>query len=141
MTKRELIEQVILAKAELPRSEVEGLVNAVFDALAGSMVRGERIEIRGFGSFIVKNRDARTGLNPKTGATVEVPAKRVPFFKAGKELRERVDAKSDPGAAAVGTDAPATTAASIPTGPAETAKATDSPETPDTSGTSEGEAL
>ena len=72
MTKRELIEQVISAKAELPRSEVEGLVNAVFDALAGSMVRGERIEIRGFGSFIVKDRDARTGLNPKTGATVEV---------------------------------------------------------------------
>ena len=93
MTKRELIEQVIAAKSELPRGEVEGLVNAVFDALAGSMVRGERIEIRGFGSFIIKNREARTGLNPKTGAAVEVPAKRVPFFKAGKELRERVDAK------------------------------------------------
>lgn len=135
MTKRELIEQVISAKAELPRSEVEGLVNAVFDALAGSMVRGERIEIRGFGSFIVKDRDARTGLNPKTGATVEVPAKRVPFFKAGKELRERVDAKSDLGAPSVTTDAPTTSAETIPTGPAET------PKTADTSDTSEGEAL
>jgi len=138
MTKRELIEQVILAKAELPRSEVEGLVNAVFDTLAGSMVRGERIEIRGFGSFIVKNRDARTGLNPKTGATVEVPAKRVPFFKAGKELRERVDAKSHPGAATATTDAPATTAATVPTvptGPTETPTTLDTPDTP------EGEAL
>ena len=95
MTKRELIEQVIAAQADLPRAEVEGLVNAVFETLSGSMVRGERIEIRGFGSFIVKNRDARTGLNPKTGASVEVPAKRVPVFKAGKELRERVDAETE----------------------------------------------
>jgi integration host factor subunit beta len=103
MTKRELIEHVIALQADLPRTEVEGLVNAVFETLSGSMVRGERIEIRGFGSFIVKKRDARTGLNPKTGASVEVPSKRVPFFKAGKELRERVDAE----VVAPTTDAPA----------------------------------
>ena len=92
MTKRELIEEVVAAQPQLPRAEVEGLVNAVFDTLAGSLVRGERIEIRGFGSFVVKRREGRMGLNPKTGESMEVPAKHVPFFKAGKELRERVDA-------------------------------------------------
>ena len=91
MTKRELIEEVINSKGHLPRREVEALVNAVFGSLTDALVRGERIEIRGFGSFIVKRRNAREGLNPKTGEVVSVNAKRVAFFKAGKELKARVD--------------------------------------------------
>ena len=93
MTKRELIEEVINSKSHLPRREVEALVNAVFGSLTEALVRGERIEIRGFGSFVVKHRQAREGRNPKTGALVPVHAKRVPFFKVGKELRLRVDGK------------------------------------------------
>lgn len=93
MTKRELIETVADARPHLPRRDVETLVNAVFKALSEALTRGERIEIRGFGSFIVKRRNAREGLNPKTGEVVSVAAKRVPFFKAGKELKLRVDRK------------------------------------------------
>jgi integration host factor subunit beta len=91
MTKRELIEAVINARTSIPRREAEALVNSVFASLAEALARGERIEIRGFGSFIVKRRNAREGLNPKTGEVVSVMAKRVPFFKAGKELKQRVD--------------------------------------------------
>ena len=93
MTKRELIETVANARPLLPRRDVETLVNAVFKTLSEALTRGERIEIRGFGSFIVKRRNAREGLNPKTGEAVSVSAKRVPFFKAGKELKLRVDKK------------------------------------------------
>jgi len=93
MTKRQLIEAVADARQDLPRRDVETLVNAVFKTLAEALTRGERIEIRGFGSFIVKRRNAREGLNPKTGEVVSVAAKRVPFFKAGKELKVRVDRK------------------------------------------------
>jgi integration host factor subunit beta len=91
MTKRELIEEVANALSHLPRREIEVLVNGVFGSLVDALARGERIEIRGFGSFIVKRRNARAGLNPKTGDVVTVRAKRVAFFKAGKELKERVD--------------------------------------------------
>jgi len=91
MTKRELIEEVVNARSHMPRREVEALVNGVFGSLADALARGERIEIRGFGSFIVKRRNAREGLNPKTGEVVTVNAKRVAFFKAGKELKQRVD--------------------------------------------------
>ena len=93
MTKRELIEEVVNSRSHLPRREVEALVNGVFGSLTEALARGERIEIRGFGSFIVKRRNAREGLNPKTGAVVSVHAKRVAFFKAGKELKQRVDAR------------------------------------------------
>lgn len=96
MTKRELIETVANARPHLPRRDVETLVNSVFKTLAEALTRGERIEIRGFGSFIVKRRNAREGLNPKTGEAVSVAAKRVPFFKAGKELKLRVDRKPGP---------------------------------------------
>jgi len=99
MTKRELIEEVVHARTDLPRREVEALVNGVFETLSEALARGERIEIRGFGSFIVKRRNAREGLNPKTGAVVEVHAKRVAFFKAGKELKQRVDSRPIDGAA------------------------------------------
>ncbi|HZR83106.1 MAG TPA: integration host factor subunit beta [Candidatus Binatia bacterium] len=91
MTKRELIEEVVNTRSHLPRREVEALVNGVFGSLTDALARGERIEIRGFGSFIVKRRNAREGLNPKTGEVVSVNAKRVAFFKAGKELKQRVD--------------------------------------------------
>ncbi len=94
MTKRELIEEVVHVRSALPRREVEALVNGIFDTLAEALARGERIEIRGFGSFIVKRRNAREGLNPKTGQAVSVEAKRVAFFKAGKELKLRVDSGS-----------------------------------------------
>ena len=96
MTKRELIEAVITARTSIPRREAEALVNSVFASLAEALARGERIEIRGFGSFVVKHRQAREGRNPKTGALVPVAAKRVPFFKVGKELKLRVDGKPVP---------------------------------------------
>jgi integration host factor beta subunit len=115
MTKRELIEAVINERSSIPRREAEALVNSVFASLAEALARGERIEIRGFGSFIVKRRNAREGLNPKTGEVVSVMAKRVPFFKAGKELKQRVDrqptefvAPAQVAAAAVTAPAPAT---------------------------------
>jgi integration host factor subunit beta len=69
------------------------IINAIFDSMVEALAQGDRIEIRGFGSFVVKNRRARPGRNPKSGALVSVAAKRVPFFKVGKELRLRVDGK------------------------------------------------
>ena len=72
--------------------DTEVVVNTIFDAMTEALRRGERIEIRGFGSFQVKVREARDGRNPKTGEMVNIPAKRTPFFKVGKELKEMVDA-------------------------------------------------
>ena len=74
-----------------PVSDAEVIVNSVFDSLIAALQREERIEIRGFGSFVVKHRRARDGRNPKTGEVVSVSSKRVPFFKVGKELRVRVN--------------------------------------------------
>lgn len=91
MTKRELIEEVAQLYPRFSRREAEVMVNAVFDSMAEALAKGERIEIRGFGSFFVKQRAARTGRNPRTGAVVAVAAKKVPLFKVGKELRLRVD--------------------------------------------------
>ncbi|OFV90570.1 MAG: integration host factor subunit beta [Acidobacteria bacterium RBG_16_68_9] len=91
MTKRDLIEELVRRYPRFSRRDAEVMVNAVFDSLADAMRRGARIEIRGFGSFVVKHRLAREGRNPKTGLRVSVEAKRVPFFKVGKELRLRVD--------------------------------------------------
>ena len=93
MTKRGLIDEVVKRFPRFSRREAEVMVNAVFDSLTSALTRGERIEIRGFGSFVVKHRQAREGRNPKTGALVPVAAKRVPFFKVGKELKLRVDGK------------------------------------------------
>jgi integration host factor beta subunit len=118
MTKRELIEAVINERSSIPRREAEALVNSVFASLAEALARGERIEIRGFGSFIVKRRNAREGLNPKTGEVVSVMAKRVPFFKAGKELKQRVDRQPEEEfaapAAPPAAPAPATAVAAAP---------------------------
>ncbi len=116
MTKRELIEAVADARQNLPRRDVESLVNSVFKTLSEALTRGERIEIRGFGSFVVKQRNAREGLNPKTGATVRVAAKRVPFFKAGKELKLRVDGKPGGGRAEMDRAASVSQAQSAVTG-------------------------
>jgi integration host factor subunit beta len=108
MTKHELIDEVARLYPRYSRRDAEVIVNAVFDGMADALHQGNRIEIRGFGSFVVKSRDARHGRNPKTGRLVAVPAKQVPFFKVGKELRLRVDARPDtPGASSEApTDAP-----------------------------------
>jgi integration host factor beta subunit len=91
MTKRELIDEVNRRFPHLSRFDSEVIINSIFDSMVNAMEQEERIEIRGFGSFVVKHRRAREGRNPKTGAMVSVSAKRVPFFKVGKELRLRVN--------------------------------------------------
>jgi integration host factor subunit beta len=90
MTKSELIETVA-NKLKLPKGKAELIVNCVFDSMEASLKRGERIEIRGFGSFEIRNYKAYEGRNPRTGAKVQVRPKRLPFFKVGKELKERVN--------------------------------------------------
>jgi integration host factor subunit beta len=91
MTKSDLIEHLCQAE-KLPKGKAEMLVNAIFDCMEESLRRGERIEIRGFGSFEIRQYKPYDGRNPRTGAQVSVKAKRLPFFKAGKELKERVNA-------------------------------------------------
>ncbi|MBL8787084.1 MAG: integration host factor subunit beta [Deltaproteobacteria bacterium] len=91
MTKSQLIDAIVQKKAGLPRKTVEQAVNAVFDEMVGAMKRGERIEIRGFGNFTVRKYKPYTGRNPKTGQSVSVEAKQMPFFKVGKDLRERIN--------------------------------------------------
>ena len=93
MTKRDLIDEIVKLYPAYSRRDAEVIVNAVFDSMTEALCNGERIEIRGFGSFVVKDRRAREGRNPKTGEIVAVAAKRVPFFKVGKELKQRVDHK------------------------------------------------
>lgn len=91
MTKSELIERLSNNRPDLPFKVVEEAVNEIIDLMTTTLAEGRRIEIRGFGSFCVRVRPAREGRNPKTGKPVRVPEKRVPHFKAGKELRERVN--------------------------------------------------
>ena len=91
MVKSELITLLAQKNGRIPRNEVEIIVNTIFDSMAQALEKGDRIEIRGFGSFQIRVREARKGVNPKTGAMVNISERRVPFFKAGKELRERVD--------------------------------------------------
>ncbi len=91
MTKVDLTDRVT-ALGDLTRRDSEVIVETMFDAIVHALKSGEKVEIRGFGSFRTRQRNSRTGRNPKTGATVSVPAKRVPFFKPSKELRELVDA-------------------------------------------------
>lgn len=90
MNKSELVEK-LAERAKITKKRAEQVVNLVFDQMSQALKRGERIEIRGFGSFTSKSYDAYTGRNPRTGETIHVPAKRLPFFKVGKELKERVD--------------------------------------------------
>src|SRR5436190_16180669 len=90
MTKSELID-ALAARSELTKARAELVVNCVFDAMTEALQRGEGIEIRGFGSFTVRPYKPYSGRNPRTGEPVEVPAKRLPFFKVGKELKELVN--------------------------------------------------
>jgi integration host factor subunit beta len=90
MKKSQLIKQLSIQK-DLSAKDAEITVETVFEEIAASLERGQRVELRGFGSFGLKERRGRTGRNPKSGESVKVDAKRVMFFKAGKELRERVD--------------------------------------------------
>ena len=91
MTKSELIARLAERFPQLVAKDADFAVKMILDAMAEALVRGDRIEIRGFGSFALNYRPPRTGRNPKSGDKVSVPAKWVPHFKAGKELRERVD--------------------------------------------------
>jgi integration host factor subunit beta len=91
MTKAELIEDVSQKVKGLTKRQTEIIINAILDGIKDTLARGDKIEIRGFGSFRLRSRRMREGRNPKTGSSVHVPAKRVPFFKAGKELKELVD--------------------------------------------------
>ena len=91
MTKSELIERLCGADSSLTRHQAESVVNCIFDSMVQALQDGEKIEIRGLGSFTIRERKAREARNPKTGDTVEISSKKIPFFKTGKELRERVD--------------------------------------------------
>ena len=108
MTKAELVEDVARA-AELTKKDAERLVEIVFESIIESLNHGEKIELRGFGSFRVRERGARRGRNPKTGDPVSIPAKRVPYFKPGKELKELINEHPAPALSAdasVGNDEP-----------------------------------
>ena len=91
MNKSELID-ILAEQAKITRKRAEAVVNLIFDSMTDTLVKGERIEIRGFGSFTAKDYESYTGRNPRTGETIQVAPKRLPFFKVGKELKERVDA-------------------------------------------------
>jgi len=102
MTKSGLIEEVAKRTPHISKKDTEVVVNTIFDAMIESLRGGDRIEIRGFGSFQVKIREARDGRNPKTGEPVHISAKRTPFFKVGKELKEMVDSSPAGGATSEG---------------------------------------
>jgi integration host factor subunit beta len=109
LTKADLIEEV-LRISELPRKESETIVETIFESIIDALQKGDKIEIRGFGSFRTRQRRGRIGRNPKTGAKVDVPPKKIPFFKPSKELKDFVNNSAD-----VGTEtsaAPVTPAAS-----------------------------
>ena len=91
MTKSELIAELARQNPNLYIRDLERIVETVFDTITGALARGERVELRGFGAFSIKERAARTGRNPRTGASVSVAAKRLPFFKTGKDLRDHVN--------------------------------------------------
>ena len=91
MIKSELIQKLADDNPHLYQRDVERIVASVFDEITDALARGDRVELRGFGAFSVKHRDARVGRNPRTGESVDVPEKRVPFFKTGKDLRDRMN--------------------------------------------------
>lgn len=95
VTKSELIEEVARQAPDISKRDVEIIVNTIFDSMTAALARHDRIEIRGFGSFIAKPRRAREGRNPRTGEKVHVPQKWVPFFTVGKELRKRINKPID----------------------------------------------
>ena len=91
MTKSELIQRLAEQNPHLYLRDIEKIVETIFEEITSAMVRGDRVELRGFGAFSVKHRESRTGRNPRTGETVHVEAKRLPFFKTVKGLRERLN--------------------------------------------------
>jgi integration host factor subunit beta len=91
MTRSELIAELVASNPHLRQADVEVIVAAVFDQITQALVSGQRVELRGFGAFTVRQRNARTGRNPRTGAEVSVEARVLPFFKAGRELSVRVN--------------------------------------------------
>ncbi len=94
MIRSELIQIIADQNPHLFQRDVERIVNTVFDEITTAMANGDRVELRGFGAFSVKKRDARVGRNPRTGESVSVNEKHVPFFKTGKLLRDRLNGKS-----------------------------------------------
>ena len=95
MIKSELITKLTAENPHLTQRDVERLVSVVFDEIGRALTDGGRVELRGFGAFSVRSRPARAGRNPRTGDAVDVRAKAVPFFKSGKELRQRLNASGD----------------------------------------------
>ena len=94
MTKAELVDEVARV-VQLTKKQAETIVNIVFDSIVESLRSGQKIELRGFGSFRLRSRKSRTGRNPKTGEKVEVPSKKIPYFKPGKELKELINKALD----------------------------------------------
>ncbi len=93
MTKSELVNRLADLNPHLTQRDIERIVSTIFDEITAALARGDRVELRGFGAFSVKRRDARTGRNPRTGESVQVDEKFIPFFKTGKQLRERLNAE------------------------------------------------
>lgn len=91
MIKSGLVQTIAQQNMHLYHRDVERIINTILDEIIDALAQGDRVELRGFGAFSVKEREARIGRNPRTGETVSVTAKRVPFFKTGKELRERMN--------------------------------------------------
>jgi integration host factor subunit beta len=91
MIRSELVQKLCSDFPDLSQREVENVVSALFDSITDQLAQGGRVELRGFGAFSTRQRDARTGRNPRTGEAVDVDAKRVPYFKPGKEMRERLN--------------------------------------------------
>ena len=97
MTKSDLILRLAELYPHLLQRDIERIVGTVFDEISNALARGNRVELRGFGAFSIKQREARQGRNPRTGAAVSVAEKYVPFFKTGKQLRDRLNGLSDAG--------------------------------------------
>lgn len=95
MTKSELIMRLAELNPHLYQRDVERIVSTIFDEITNALARGDRVELRGFGAFSIKRRDARVGRNPRTGTSVQVDEKAIPFFKTGKQLRDRLNGKAD----------------------------------------------
>lgn len=94
MTKSELIQRLAEMNPHLYQRDVERIVSTIFEEITAALCRGDRVELRGFGAFSIKERESRVGRNPRTGEAVHVAAKHVPFFKTGKQLRDRINAGS-----------------------------------------------